>query len=126
MIFARGMHWAGILGMPRRVPMSLATYWLPEWSLPSLFTAVGGSIMYVGGLLYFLIVVASFFTKKVEVNEQEYAFSEALSPADRSPAIFDNWGIWIGVAVLLIVIAYGPYLITYAYNFVSPGYSGIW
>lgn len=126
MIFARGMHWSGILGMPRRVPMTLATYWLPQWDLPSLFTAVGGSIMYIGGLLYFLIVVASFFTQKVEVNEQEYAFAEAISPADRSPAIFENWGVWVGAAILLIVVAYGPYLITYAYNFVSPGYPNIW
>ncbi len=126
MIFARGMHLSGMAGMPRRVPMALATYWLPAWNLPSLFTAVGGSIMYVGALLFFLVVVLSFFTKKVEVKEEDYEFAEALSPSDRAPAILENWGLWVAVAVALIIVAYLPYLITYSYNFISPGYSGIW
>ncbi len=126
MIFARGMHWSGILGQPRRVPISQASYWLEEWGLPSLMTAFGGTVMYVGGLLFFVVLVASLFSKKVEIREEDYAFSEALSPADRAPALFDRWGVWIGAAVALIVLAYGPYLLTYSYNFVSQGYANYW
>lgn len=126
MIFARGMHWSGILGMPRRVPMSQADYYLEVWKIPSLMTAVGGTIMYIGALLFFLVLVLSFVTKKVDVREEDYAFVEALSPADRAPAIFEKWSVWIGAAVVLILIAYGPYLLTYTYNFVAPGLRGIW
>ncbi len=126
MIFARGMHWAGILGMPRRVPMSQADYYMEVWKIPSLMTAVGGTIMYVGALLFFLVLALSFFTKKVEVREEDYAFVDALSAADRAPAIFERWSVWIGAAVVLILIAYGPYLLSYTYNFVAPGLRGIW
>ncbi|NOX61243.1 MAG: cytochrome C oxidase subunit I [Chloroflexi bacterium] len=126
MIFARGMHWAGLMGFPRRVSMSAANYWLEEWNAPAMMTAVGGSIMYIGALLFFFIVVASFFTKRVTVDEEEYAFAEALSQADRAPALFERWSVWVGAAVVLILFAYGPYLLTYTYNFISPGFSGIW
>jgi cytochrome c oxidase subunit I len=34
----------------------------------------------------------------------------------------DRLGLWIAVAVVLIVIAYGPFFLTYAPEFVSPGY----
>jgi cytochrome c oxidase subunit 1 len=126
MIFARGMHWSGLLGVPRRVPMSLANYWQPEWQLPSLMTAVGGTIMYLGGLLFFLVFVVSLFGRRVTVNEAEYAFAEALSAADRAPALFERWGVWIGAAIVLIVIAYGPFLTNYTYNFVAPGFANYW
>ncbi|MCO6453122.1 MAG: cbb3-type cytochrome c oxidase subunit I [Caldilineales bacterium] len=126
MIFARGMHWSGLLGFPRRVPMGSANYWLEAWNLPSMFTAVGGSIMYVSALLYFVMVVILLFAKKAEVNEDDYAFAEALSPADRAPKLFENWRVWVGAAILLILVAYGPFLLTYAYNFVSPGFPNYW
>ena len=126
MIFARGMHWAGMLGMPRRVPMSLANYYLEAWRLPSLMTAIGGTVMYVGGLLFFAVLVGSFLTRKVELNEEDYAFAEALSSEDRAPAIFERWRVWIGAAVALILLAYGPYLLNYTYHFVSRGYANYW
>ena len=126
MIFARGMHWAGLLGFPRRVSMSAANYWLEEWNVPAIMTAVGGSIMYIGALLFFFIVVASFFTKRVAVDEDEFAFAEALSTSDRAPAVFERWRVWVGAAVVLILFAYGPYLLSYTYNFVSPGFQGLW
>ncbi len=126
MVFARGMHWAGLLGVPRRVPISLANYWQPEWQLPSLLTAAGGTIMYLGGLLFFLVFVLSLFGKRVTVDEAEYAFAEALSPSERAPRLFERWGVWIGAAIVLIVIAYGPFLTNYTYNFVAPGFANYW
>ena len=84
MIFARGMHWAGMLGFPRRVPMTQATYWLDSWNLPSLFTAVGGVIMYVGGILFWVIVVVSLVRKGAEVPEEEWPFAVPIASSDRS------------------------------------------
>ncbi len=126
MIFARGMHWSGLLGVPRRVPMSLANYWQPEWQLPSLLTAAGGTIMYLGGLLFFLVFLVSLFGKRVTIDETEYAFAEALSPSERAPAFFERWGVWIGAAIVLIIIAYGPFLTNYTYHFVVPGFANYW
>jgi hypothetical protein len=34
--------------------------------------------------------------------------------------------VWIGAAIVLIVIAYGPFLTNYTYNFVAPGFANYW
>ena len=128
MVFSRGMHWAGTLGYPRRVPMVDATYWLEEWNIPSILTASGGVVMYTGALLFFIILAVSLVRKRSEETEpaeQEY-FAESLSPVTATPAIFEDWRVWIGAALALITIAYAPYLFSYTINAVSPGFSGIW
>ncbi len=122
MLFSRGMHWAGMLGYPRRVPMAQATYWLESWHLPSILIAVGGSIMFVAVLMYFAVLVVSLVRKPVDEALPEPEFAESISPVSSSPAIFENWRVWIAVAIGLIIVAYGPFLLTYTYNFVSQGY----
>ncbi|RME84634.1 MAG: cytochrome C oxidase subunit I [Caldilineae bacterium] len=130
LIFSRGMHWAGTLGFPRRVPMTQAVYWLDSWNIPSLLTAVGGVIMFVGALLYFLVFLLTLVRQPEEEVERmaagEAPFAVSLSPASGAPAVFENWRLWVLVAMGFIVVAYGPYLISYTTNFIARGYTGIW
>lgn len=126
--FSRGMHWAGTLGFPRRVPMVDATYWLEAWNIPSIFIAVGGVIMYTGALFYFVVLVVTLLRRPVDQREPsaQDLFAASLSPASSAPAIFESWRLWIAAAILMILIAYGSYLLSYSANFISPGFRNIW
>ncbi len=126
-IFSRGMHWAGTLGMPRRVPMAQATYWLESWDWPSYMTAFGGVVMWTGIMLYFVVFVVSLFGKRIEVEDYEDVYAVSLSSPERSPAYFENWKLWILIAIAFLIVAYVPYLFSYTMNAVSPGFgSAYW
>jgi cytochrome c oxidase subunit 1 len=124
LIFARGMISGGLLGMPRRTFMAEATYAKPEWALPGIITAVGGSLMFIGVILFFIVVGLTAARGKPAGASADIPVSGSLTaPANSGwePAL-DRLGIWVALAVLLILIAYGPFFFTYQPNFVSPGF----
>lgn len=125
LLFGRGMHWAGLLGAPRRVPFGdpLNTYIAEllaktaDWPLGGLktamvVTAIGGTILFISGMLYFVNVVGSLLTKKDTAAEVDMPVAEALSGPENAPPVFDRWRVWIGGAVILVLIAYIPVLIS--------------
>ena len=122
-LFGRGMHWAGLLGAPRRVPFSQALYTqeliantagrgLGGFQAAMLLTAVGGTILAISGTLYFINVIGTLVTKKGSAADVDIPFAEALSGAESAPPVLDRWRVWIGGAVVLILIAYVPALIS--------------
>lgn len=119
LLFGRGMHWAGLLGAPRRVPFAQAAY--TQYLLDStandpfggfraamLLTAIGGTILFISGMLYFVNVVGSFLTKKGTANDVDVPLAEALSGPENAPAVLDRWRTWIGGAIALILLNYVP------------------
>jgi cytochrome c oxidase subunit I len=124
MVFARGMISAGMEGMPRRTFMAQANYGRPEWELGGLLTGIGGTAMFVGIALFFVVVAMTVVVGGRERVPEDVPFSETLeAPATRGwETRLDNLWLWVGVAVALILIAYGPFLLTYTVNAVSPGY----
>lgn len=90
--------------------------------------ATGGIIMYTGALFYFVVLAVTLLRRPVDQPEPsaQELFAASLSPASNAPAIFESWRLWIAVAIAMILIAYGPYFLTYTANFVSPGFRGIW
>ncbi len=56
LIFARGMISAGLEGMPRRVYRAQATYDNAAWDLGGMLTGIGGTLMFVGILLFFVVI----------------------------------------------------------------------
>jgi cytochrome c oxidase subunit 1 len=125
LIFARGMISGGLLGMPRRTFMAEATYSKPEWALPGIITAVGGSIMFIGVILFFVVVgLTAARGKPAGASAADVPVSGSLTAPATSgwePAL-DRLGIWVALALLLILIAYGPFFFSYQPNFVSPGF----
>ncbi len=122
-LFGRGMHWAGLLGAPRRVPFAQAPYTqqlidstanLPfgGFSTAMWLTAIGGVILTISGGLYLLNVVGSLLTRKGTAFDLDMPLSDALSGPENAPAVLDRWRVWIGGAVVLILIAYVPSLIS--------------
>jgi cytochrome c oxidase subunit I len=126
MIFARGMISAGLEGMPRRIFRAQATYNNPAWDLGGILTGVGGTLMFIGIMLFFLVIgVTAFFGKRrtaaevMDVPVSETLTAPAMKGWERS---LDKIWFWVLVAIALIVVAYGPFFLQYTPWFVSPGY----
>ncbi|WP_307476096.1 b(o/a)3-type cytochrome-c oxidase subunit 1 [Cytobacillus purgationiresistens] len=107
MTFMSGaMHAAGLLGAPRRSSFSeyggasIAAEWIPY----QVAQAVGGSILFLSIILMLYIIInLAFFAPK---GEQDFPIGEIAETAEKTPKILENWKIWIGITVLLILFAY--------------------
>ena len=126
LIFARGMISGGLEGMPRRTFMAEASYGSPAWELPGLLTGIGGTVMFAGVMLFFLVVGMTIVAGPRGAQPADVPVSETLT----TPATvgwepkLDRIGLWTAAAVVLILIAYGPFFATYVPHFVSPGFRG--
>jgi cytochrome c oxidase subunit 1 len=123
LVFARGMISGGLAGMPRRTFMAEASYSSPAWRLPGILTGVGGTLMFVGVMLFFIVVGLT-----VAIGRRTAPTDVPVSATLTAPARsgwetgLDRLGLWFAVAIVLIIIAYAPFFATYAPNFVSPGF----
>jgi len=101
-----GMHAAGLLGAPRRSAFS--TYGgaeqAAEWIPYQIAQAVGGSILFIGIILMLYIFInLAFFAPK---GQEEFPVGEVADEAEKTPLVFENWKLWLGITVLLILFAY--------------------
>jgi len=125
-IFSNAMHVLGLLGAPRRTPLGLAPYIPPEWNGHLLRVGIGGGILFIAAILYFVIIIATAFSKEKQlVPDSAYIpVAEAMSSPQLTPAWLDRWAPWLIGTVVLILIAYGPQLIDQVSNMMltSPGF----
>src|SRR5690606_21615170 len=123
-IFARGMIDGGLHGMPRRTFMAEANYRSPAWELPGILTGIGGTMMFIGVMLFFAVIGLTIVLGKREGAPQDIPVSVTLTaPAkDGWEPMLDRLGIWVVAAIVLILIAYGPFLIGYDVVPVSTGF----
>jgi cytochrome c oxidase subunit 1 len=100
-------HIAGVLGMPRRVytgefqGVDAAQSWVPLTNI----SAVGGVILFVSAIAYVTVLVGTMLTApRGERPSVEYA--EPIVAPTPGPSIWDRFGLWTVVAVVLIILAY--------------------
>ncbi len=124
-VFARGMIAGGLEGMPRRTFRVGATYTSPAWDLPGVLTGVGGTLMFVGIMLFFVVIGMTIAAGRRGGQPGDIPVSETIT----APSLtgwergLDRIGWWVAAAVALILIAYGPFFATYLPpRLVSPGY----
>ncbi len=122
-IFSNAMHVVGLLGAPRRTPLGLAPYVPEEWSGHLLRVGIGGSIMFIGAILYFIVVARTAWSKKAEKAVTEIPAAESIHDPQQTPEWLDKWVPWIIGTIALILIAYGPQLVDQITNISlnSPG-----
>jgi cytochrome c oxidase subunit I len=111
LIFARGMMAGGLGGMPRRTPLSIATYSLPSWRIPGLLAALGGAIMFASVALFFLLLVATVLSRgRAEVAD--IPFTETVQAPSQSgwELRLDRFHYWVIASLVLIAVVYGPFL----------------
>jgi cytochrome c oxidase subunit 1 len=124
LIFSRGMISAGLAGMPRRIFRVAATYDSPAWDLGGKLTAIGGTLMFFAIMMFFVDIGMTIAAGRRGAHPVDVPFAETLhAPATSGWQVkLDRLGWWVVVAIVLIVIAYGPFLLSYVPRMISPGY----
>jgi cytochrome c oxidase subunit 1 len=122
-IFSHAMHQLGLMGAPRRTMLGAAAYVQPEWRSLMAWVGIGGTILFLSSLLYFLNIVLTLVASRRPAPAPP-EFAEAMSGPDHSPLILDRWRPWLALAAVLIAIAYGPTLLRLAVTtpLTTPGF----
>ncbi len=115
LVMARGLISGGLEGMPRRTYLAEATYRSPAWHLPGILTGVGGSLMFVGMVMFFIVLLGTIFFGKRQTEPMDVPFSETVAGAATTgwEVTLDNFRLWYVVAIVFIIIAYVPFFIHY-------------
>jgi cytochrome c oxidase subunit I len=109
LIFSTALHELGLRGMPRRTMISQASYFQPEWSALLPWVGVGGTLLFVSGILYLLNLFLTVTVSRAPAPAvPEFAVSS--SPPEDGPAILNRLRPWVITAVVFLVVAYGPTL----------------
>ncbi len=113
LIFAWGMMQLGRAGIPRRTHLGLSPYMNLEEKILMGIAAVGGVLMFTSFLIYFINFLATVFKRPdlspAEVEEVDLEFTDAYHrEGENLPRSLDNFKLWIAIAVLLLVVTYGP------------------
>ena len=125
LVMARGLISGGLDGMPRRTEMLEAPYSKPSWELAGMLTGFGGTLMFIGGALFFAVLVGTIlFGKKTDAVDIPFTDTHHPPATSGWEVKLDSFKYWIIAAVILILIAYGPFLAQYLPgNFTSRGYN---
>jgi cytochrome c oxidase subunit 1 len=108
MVFSIPNHIAGLLGMPRRIytgefqGAEAAQAWIPLTNL----SAVGGVILFVSAMCYIATILATMLTS-AEGTRASIEYAEPMSAQPAAP-VWDRFGLWTVVAVVMIAVAYAP------------------
>lgn len=112
-IFSTGLSVSGVLGEPRRTNLGLtfanpeSPRFVPQWHVWDLMGAIGGTIMFLATLLFFLNFFAALFAKRQQQpGEIRFPTSEAIHD-ERLPR-FENFKPWVIAMIIAIFVAYAP------------------
>ena len=113
LIFSPTLHELGLRGMPRRTAIGHISYMQPQWKTLLPLVGIGGAILFLSALLFFLNVVLTATVARL-APQPVPEFADTVSGPDHAPAFVDHWQPWLATAIILIVIAYGPTLVRLA------------
>lgn len=116
LIFSAGLSWGGLLGEPRRTNLGM-TYlnpenelFKPEWVPTTLLALLGGIIMFITGVLFFIVFFGTLLRKKSAEGVLELPVSEVYHNEKRVP-LFDRFKPWLVTMGVILAISYTPALI---------------
>lgn len=99
-------HYVGILGMPRRMAyFDFTEPALANEAITVVFSAVGGFILVVSGILFITVLVRS--QLRPAAPAEEYRFALAVHPPTRVPTLLNSYGLWVALMIGLTVTNYG-------------------
>jgi cytochrome c oxidase subunit 1 len=106
MLFMSGsMHTVGLFGSPRRTAYTTygdhpdAIFWMPY----HVAMAIGGTILFISVIILTINIINMLRAPK---GYEEYPICEEVASNEPTPRFLERWGVWIGIAVVLIVLAY--------------------
>jgi cytochrome c oxidase subunit 1 len=106
---SNALHRAGLAGIPRRTAepeYRSVTYDPPFGTVEEMQwqVALGGTILFIS-LVFFLVVIVASWRGGTE-GPIDDTLPAPLSGAEHSPKILDNMKLWIGIAIVLVLLAY--------------------
>jgi cytochrome c oxidase subunit 1 len=114
-IFSTGLFAGGISGEPRRTNMGLSytnpesPLYQPSWSFAKIVGSIGGAVMFLAMLLYFIVFVGTILKKKEHRSVLDLPSAEPYH--DEDVAAVQSLRPWlIGAAVLLVIAYTVPFL----------------
>jgi cytochrome c oxidase subunit 1 len=117
LVMARGLISGGMEGMPRRTMLMDSPYkeMIPSWDLAGLLTGIGGAIMFLGAVGFYGVLVGTALFGKKEVTVPDLPFTETISAPTKTVwgIRMDQFRYWVTVTIILVLIAYGPFLVQY-------------
>ncbi|MBS4178699.1 b(o/a)3-type cytochrome-c oxidase subunit 1 [Lederbergia citrea] len=129
LLMSTSQHILGLLGAPRRTAYSgynghpSTLDWFSGILSNHVTMAVGGTILFISAMLLIYIVANLLFVSpKAKLKKDFVEFPIAESDTSHTPKFLENWWIWIGVAVALIIMAYALPLSDLIHN--APGSRG--
>ena len=104
------MYRGGLIGMPRRTAEPEYDGFQYEAALGSVSElnfqlAIGGVLLFVSAMLFLGIVLLSILNTGTEPRD-DGTIPPALSGPEDSPRVLDNLALWIGIALVLVALAY--------------------
>jgi len=110
-LMSNALHRAGLAGVPRRVSepeYRTVTYDPPFGTVAEMQwqTALGGTILFISLVFFLIVIVASWRSTGESVATIDDTLPAPLSGSEHSPKILDNMKLWIGIAILLVILAY--------------------
>ncbi|OWY60866.1 hypothetical protein B7486_66860, partial [cyanobacterium TDX16] len=100
---------------------------MESWEVSNAMTAIGGTIMFVSAVLFFLVVLRTIFNRH-QVTEPQVMpiIDEPIHSSKESWLILDRIGLWAGAAACLSVIIYGEVIFHYLPLELIPGGYQLW
>jgi cytochrome c oxidase subunit I len=125
-LFSISNHVTGLMGMPRRVydesyggsPIA------DQWRALTGVSAVGGVLLFASAAFFVLVMLGTAFAGQ-RCAPEPIEWAEPLEAPNPRAGVFDRYGVWAAVAVLLVLVAYAyPFWAHLRLQrFGSPGYT---
>jgi cytochrome c oxidase subunit 1 len=109
-LMSNALHRQGLAGVPRRVSepeYAGINYEVPFGTMAEMNwqVAIGGIILFVSLILFLVVIGGTWWAGSPATNVDD-TIPPPLSGPEHSPKILDNLKLWMGVAVVLVIIAY--------------------
>lgn len=124
-IMSTSMHWAGLLGSPRRTSdvSYMGAQGAATWHPEMVGAAVGGTLIAISVLLFIIVATGTYVANVRSEEPQTFAFAAVDEDAMETPPVLDRLGRWAVIALVLAVVAYaGPMTsLLQAHAYLAPG-----
>lgn len=111
-LMANGQHILGLrYEVPRRSMIGSLPYFSNDWSPFLIESAIGGTILLLSSIAFYVVVFGTIFNKERVEKPVEMPVAEAYAEGGKAPAFLDAWRPWLVATLALVVVAYGPMLV---------------
>jgi cytochrome c oxidase subunit 1 len=126
LLFSISNHITGLMGMPRRIyeagygGSAVAEAWRGWTGL----SAVGGVFLFTSAGFFMLVMLGTAWGGRRR-DFDPVVWAQPLHPAPTRRTLFDRYGLWAAIAILLVIVAYAYPLWAHLRmaRFGSPGFS---